>query len=242
MYTLLAWFVAIGTPAWAGQVTVFAAASSADALDEVIESFNAKGEHTAVASYASSSTLAKQIENGAPAGVFLAANPAWMDYIAAKGLTKERADFVGNRLVVVVPAGADDALELSPDSDLVSGLDGRRIAIGDPDHVPGGQYAKAALESLDLWSTLVPHLARGADVRAALAYVERGEAPYGFVYATDAVASGKVTVAAVFPQGSYPPITYPVGRLTDDPAARAFYTHLLDDGFQVFARHGFSRP
>ena len=234
----------IGTAAHAGQVTVFAASSATDALEEVITAFNAEGTHTAVASYASSSTLAKQITNGAPAGVFVAANPKWMDYVADAGMVKDRADLVGNRLVVVVPgAGSEQRVALTAGVDLVSALDGRRIAIGDPDHVPAGQYAQAALEHLGVWTAVAPHLARGKDVRAALAYVEQGECPFGFVYATDAAASDKVTVAGVFPDGSHPPVTYPAARLSDDDAARAFYEHLRSDaGFQVFARHGFSRP
>lgn len=229
--------------AWAGQVTVFAAASSTDALTEVIEAFNAQGEHKAVASFASSSTLAKQIEAGAPAGIFLAANPRWMEYVDERGLAKEHQSFVGNRVVLVAPSGAEREFMLEPGVDLVSSLDGRRIAIGDPDHVPAGLYAKAGLEHLGIWDAVAPHLARAKDVRAALAYVERAETPLGFVYATDAVASGKVTVLSVFPDGAHPPVTYPVARLSDDEAARAFYTYLTsEEGFGVFARLGFSRP
>jgi molybdate transport system substrate-binding protein len=214
-----------------------------DALTEVIDGFNAQGEHRAVASFASSSILAKQIEAGAPADIYLAASDAWMSYVVDRDLTREHQDLVGNTLVLIVPGQSNTPLALSSETDLVSALDGRRIAIGDPDHVPAGQYTKAALEHLGQWSTVAPHLARAKDVRAALAYVERGESPYGFVYATDAAASTRVTIAAVVPPDSHPPVTYPVARLTDDEAARAFYDYLTSStGIGVFERHGFSRP
>lgn len=230
------------------RVRVFAAASTTQALQAVLRAHEAAGGPPADAVVASSSTLARQIEQGAPADLFLSANPRWMDHLEAGGHigADTRRDLLGNRLVVVAPAAAPEHLALTASTDLVARLAGSRLAVGDPDHVPAGLYAKAALEGLGLWDQVEPHLARSADVRAALALVERGEAPLGIVYATDAAASDSVVVVATFPVGSHPPVTYPlaiVAERGEQPGVQAVWSHLQSDAAQaVFAEYGFIRP
>ncbi|MCA1941495.1 MAG: molybdate ABC transporter substrate-binding protein [Caenispirillum bisanense] len=226
------------------RITVFAAASTTDALTEVGAAFARETGVAMVPSFASSSTLAKQIEEGAPADVFVSANAKWMDYLADKGLVvaDSRADLLGNDLVLIAPAdSAVAAVDIGPGLDLAALLNGGRLSVGDPDHVPAGQYAMAALETLGLWDTAEPQLARQNDVRSALVLVERGEAPLGIVYSTDAAAATGVKTVGVFPEDSHPPITYPVALVTDSPAGRSFLAFLKSDAARViFARHGFT--
>ncbi|SOD95312.1 molybdate ABC transporter substrate-binding protein [Caenispirillum bisanense] len=228
----------------AEKITVFAAASTTDALTEVGAAFAKETGVEMVPSFASSSTLAKQIEEGAPAQVFVSANAKWMDYLADKGLVvaDSRADLLGNDLVLIAPADSAVAtVAIGPGLDLAPLLDGGRLSVGDPDHVPVGQYAKAALEKLGLWAATEPQLARQNDVRSALALVERGEAPLGIVYSTDAAASNGVKTVGVFPKDSHSPITYPVALVTDSPAGRSFLAFLQSDAAKaIFARHGFT--
>ena len=174
----------------AQEVLVFAAASLQDAFDAVIEEYQAQGGGEVSASYASSSTLARQIEQGAPADVFISANPEWMDYLEERGLLRagSRTDLLGNGLVLVAPPESETTVEIAPGFDLAGALDGGRLAMGDPDHVPAGIYGRAALESLGVWQAVEPQVARADNVRAALALVARGEAPLGMVYRSDAVA------------------------------------------------------
>ena len=225
-------------------MTVFAAASTTDALGEIAREYEAAGHGHIVISFASSSTLAKQIENGAPADLYLSADEIWMDYLAQRNLIvpASRIDYLGNTLVLIAPKDSRLALTIAPGFPLAASLGDGRLAIGDPDHVPAGIYAKAALEKLGVWQEVEPKLARAEDVRGALAYVERGEAAAGIVYATDA-ARAQVRVVAPFPADTHPPIRYPMALVAghDTHAARAFYNHLRGSAARaVFERYGFT--
>ncbi|MBU2549643.1 MAG: molybdate ABC transporter substrate-binding protein [Proteobacteria bacterium] len=228
------------------EVLVFAAASTTNAITEVCRIFNRKGQGTAKASFASSSTLAKQIENGAPARVYISANVKWMDYLQERGLieTRTRRDLWGNRVVLIAPADSDTPrMDVGPDLPLTGLLHGGRLAMGDPDHVPAGIYAKQALVSLGLWERVEPHLARAKDVRAALALVERGECPLGLVYATDAAISKKVRVIGLVPESAHPPIIYPAAILEGQArgAVSAFFELLRSpESRTVFEKYGFT--
>ena len=228
------------------RVTVFAAASLTDALQELAGDWRRQNGGEVRYSFASSSTLARQIEAGAPADIFISANPEWMDYLAGKNLIvpDSRTEPLGNDLLLVAPA--DSALsKVQIDSNLdVAALvrPGERIATGDPAHVPVGMYAQQALTRLGLWEKTDPLLARADSVRAALALVERGESPLGIVYASDAVASSKVKVVGKFPPDSHDPITYPFAIVMghDTPAVRAFFAKITSGGAaQVYERFGF---
>jgi molybdate transport system substrate-binding protein len=247
LQALVTTFIAILclVPAQARDIVMFAAASTTDALNEVGKAYQAAGHGRVALSFASSSTLAKQIESGAPADLYLSADGRWMDYLAKRNLvvSASRIDFLGNTLVLIAPRDSKLSLEIAPGFPLAAALgpDGR-LAIGDPDHVPAGIYGKAALEKLGVWQQVLPRLARASDVRAALAFVERGETPAGVVYGTDA-ARARVRVVASFPEGSYPKIAYPLALVAghDSPAARAFYDYLRGPAARaVFARYGFA--
>ena len=210
-------------PATAQQLLLFAAASLQDALDAVVEEYQAQGGGEVSASYASSSTLARQIEQGAPADIFISANPEWMDYLEERGLIREgsRADLLGNGLVLVAPRDSGTTVEIAPGFDLLGALDGGLLAMGDPDHVPAGTYGRAAFESLGAWDAVAPHVARADNVRAALALVARGETPLGVVYSSDAAADDTVKVINDFPQVSFPEIVYPIAIIADSERAEA---------------------
>jgi molybdate transport system substrate-binding protein len=216
-------------------LTVFAAASLKNAMDEVASAWRADGGQPVSASYASSSTLAKQIEQGAPADVFVSADEQWMDYLAARKLVDAPRDLLTNRLVVIAAKANPLTIDVKPGVDLLGPLGGGRLAVGDPSNVPAGIYAKEALQKLGVWNAIEPHLAPAADVRAALVLVSRGEAPLGIVYETDALVDPGVRIAGVFPDDSHAPIRYPVAVIQasrnadasrfvaylDTPAARA---------------------
>ena len=233
------------TSAWAQPLTVFAAASLTDTLREVSRLWAQAGHPELRLSFGASSTLARQIEQGAPASLFASADERWMDYLARRGLiaADTRKDVLSNTLVLVVPATRPRAVTLAPGFDLAGLLGpGGRLATGDPAHVPVGLYAAQALKALGLWETVEPRLARTQDVRAALLFVERGEAAAGIVYATDAAASRGVVIAGQFPAGSHDPVTYPFAltRSGDTPEARALMTFLTGpEARAVFLRHGF---
>jgi molybdate transport system substrate-binding protein len=234
------------TPATAQELLVFAAASLQDALNEVIQVYQAQGGGEVNASYGSSSTLARQIEQGAPADLYISANPEWMDYLGERDLIREgsRADLLGNGLVLVAPLDSATAVEIAPGFDLLGALDGGLLAMGDPDHVPAGIYGRAALESLDVWQAVAPHVARADNVRAALALVARGEAPLGIVYRSDAVADQHIKVIGDFPEDSHPPIIYPIAIVADSAHAEvAAFFDLLKSGeaATIFERFGFTR-
>jgi molybdate transport system substrate-binding protein len=228
----------------AADVAMFAAASTTDALGEIARAYEAEGRGRIAISFASSSTLARQIENGAPADLYLSADEAWMDYLAQRNLIvpTSRIDYLGNALVLIAPKDSALALRISPGFPLAASLGDGRLAMGDPDHVPAGIYGKAALEKLGVWQQVASRLARAEDVRGALAYVERGEAAAGIVYATDA-ARAEVRVVATFPPDTHPPIRYPMALVAgrDTPAARAFYDYLRGPAARaVFERYGFT--
>jgi molybdate transport system substrate-binding protein len=229
----------------AQELTVFAAASLTDAMKDVSAQW-AKDVHQPLRlSFGASSTMARQIEQGAPANLFASADEKWMDYLADKKLiaADTRRDLLGNDLVLVVPADKPQHVTVGPGFDLLGllGPNGR-IATGDPAHVPVGLYAEQALKKLGLWDAVQPRLARTDDVRAALLLVERGEAPAGIVYATDAAVSKGVMVAGVFPANSHDPVSYPfaVVKSGDTPEARALMTFLAGpDARAIFDKRGF---
>jgi molybdate transport system substrate-binding protein len=225
---------------------VFAAASTTEAVNDVAAAFADNHLGTVLPSYGSSSTLAKQIENGAPAAIFLSADEQWMDYLDAKKLLVpgSRIDLLGNALVLIAPKEGSVAKEVSiaPGFPLAQMLGDGRLAMGDPAHVPAGLYGKAALDSLGVWDQVKDKVAAGESVRAALAFVERGETPYGIVYAT---ASAKVRQVGIFPESSHPRILYPVALVAghDVPEARAFLDFLKGPEAQaIFAKYGFRSP
>ena len=227
-------------------ITVFAAASATNALSEIAKMYAAGGGGAVALSFASSSTLAKQIENGAPADVFLSANAQWMDHLAAKQLLDagSRADLLGNRIVLIVPKDSPvQTLAVTPQLNLkdILGADGR-LSVGDPAHVPVGSYAKAALEHLQLWPQVENRLAPAKDVRAGLALVERGESPLGIVYASDAGISDKVRIVGTFPADSHPKVDYPIAAIKgpNSASARAFIAFLRGaQARAVWAKYGF---
>lgn len=231
--------------AMAGEVLVFAAASTTNALDEIAVLFQAKGLGTVKASYASSSTLAKQIEQGAPADVFLSADQQWSDYLAGRNLLDpaSRSNLLGNQLVLVAPLDAKvPPIRVDKDFDLAALLGNGRLSTGDPDHVPVGLYAKQALEHLGQWQRFENKIARADSVRSALAFVEIGEAPFGIVYATDAVVSKKVKVVATFPETLHDPVVYPVALVAgrNNPTAKAYLEFLGSPAAaEVFKKYGF---
>jgi molybdate transport system substrate-binding protein len=196
-------------------------------------------------SFGSSSTLARQIEQGAPANLFASADEKWMDYLADKKLIAldTRKDLVGNDLVLVVPPDKPQHVTIKPGFDLLGMLGpSGRIATGDPAHVPVGIYAEQALKKLGLWDAVSPRLARADDVRSALLLVERGEAPAGIVYATDAAVSKAVMVAGTFPADSHDPVSYPFAVVSsgDTPEARALMTFLVGPQVRdIFVKRGF---
>jgi molybdate transport system substrate-binding protein len=229
------------------ELTVLAAASLTNALEDIGAQYEADTGKTVQFSFASSSALAKQIEAGAPAQIFASADQKWMDYLAERNLIEAdtRVSPIGNSLVLIVPsdsAASDITIDASTDLTSLIGTDGR-LSIGDPDHVPAGIYAREALESLGLWATTGPRLARAEDVRAALVLVERGEAPLGIVYATDAAMSDKVRVVGTVPANSHTPITYPFAIVAGQNGADAdaFFRYVTGpDGLETFRKYGFS--
>ncbi len=230
--------------ACAGEVIVFAAASLKTALDEVAAAWEAETGNEVTISYAGSSQLAKQILAGAPADIFLSANVAWMDEVEKDGLVAagQRADILGNTLVLIGHGAAPKA-EIGPGLDLAGLLGDGKLAMALVDSVPAGIYGKAALTALGLWEGVAPSVAQADNVRAALALVAAGEAPYGIVYATDAAADDAVSVVGAFPPESYPPIVYPAALLAGatDEADAAFFAALKGGAAAaIFEKHGFS--
>ncbi|HET6223129.1 MAG TPA: molybdate ABC transporter substrate-binding protein [Dongiaceae bacterium] len=233
-------------PAAAEDLLVFAAASTKNAAEDIAKLYAAESQDKVTYSFAASSDLAKQIENGAPAVIFISADTKWMDYLAERKLIApdSRRDLLGNKLVLIAPADSQLTVALGKGAPLADALGDGKLAMGEPESVPAGRYGKAALEGLGIWSAVEPKVARTKDVRAALTLVERGEAAAGIVYSTDAAISKKVKVIAEFPADSYPPIVYPVAIVAgkDDAAAKAFHAFLngpkartvfLDYGFAV---------
>lgn len=223
---------------------VLAAASLQEAMTDAAKAWAARKHAPPVLSFAASSALARQIEAGAPADLFVSADEEWMDYVAGKSLIQPgtRATFLSNHLVLIAPAASRAQLRIGANFPLARALGNGRLAIADPDAVPAGKYGEAALTKLGVWDAVKDRLARGENVRAALALVERGEAPFGIVYATDAKASAKVRIVDTFPPRSYPPIIYPIATLKTSrhPETEAFRRFLLSrEGKAIFARRGF---
>lgn len=231
------------SPAWADRITVFAAASMTGVLDEIAQGFMADSGHEVVLSYAGSSTLARQIEQGAPADVFISANSDWMDYLEGSGkiAADTRFDFSSNRLVLIATGPEGPPVKLDRRDDLVQRLGAGRLAMALVEAVPAGIYGKTALEKLGLWDSVAPRVAQTDNVRAALALVAVGAAPLGVVYASDAQAEPRVHVVAIFPETSHPPILYPAAAVAgrDTDAVRAFLDHLQSGAAQDALRaHG----
>lgn len=232
-------------PARADDVIVFAAASLTNALNEIGESFTAKTGHTVKPSYAASSALARQVEQGAPAHVFASADLKWMDYLTqARQINADsRFNLLGNTLVLVAPADSRQGrVELDAKTDIAALAGPGRIATGNPDSVPVGLYFRQAMERAGQWKAVEPKIAGTDSVRAALTLVERGEVPLGVVYATDAAVSKKVKVVGSFPDTMHDPIVYPFALIAgkETPAARAFLDYVRSDASKgVFAKYGF---
>ncbi len=226
---------------------MFAAASLQNALEESASEFQRASGHTVRLSFAGSSTLARQIEQGAPADLFIAANAQWMDYVQERSLIAPdtRTDLVSNELVIVARTDSTVRLVIAPGIDIVASLGGGRLAVADPDHVPAGIYAKAALQSLDVWTPVEPHLARTSNVRAALALVSAQATPLGIVYRSDADADPSVRVVGAFAADTHPPIVYPAAITThgNSEAARDFLHYLASPAAAtIFTRRGFTLP
>lgn len=227
-------------------LVVFAAASMKTALDEIAANWAKEtGKPAPKISYAASNVLARQIEQGAPADLFVSADLDWMDEAAGKGAIRPgtRIDLLGNRIVLIGPSTSTAAVELKPGVDLTALLGQGRLAMGQVDAVPAGKYGKAALEKLGAWDRLKDKVAQADNVRAALLLVSRGEAPLGIVYATDAVTDPRVKVIATFPADSHPPIIYPAAVTTGSAHAdaAAFLAYLRGKAAQpVFEKQGFT--
>lgn len=240
MRKLILCLLLFALPARAAELRAYAAASLTNALQEI-----AAGRTDVKFSFAASSTLARQIEQGAAADLFLSADEEWMDYLAQRGLiaADTRIAPLSNALVLVAPAGPAKPVALARGLDLAALLGpGGRLVTGDPAHVPVGRYARQALETLGLWAAAEPRLARAENVRAALLLVERGEAPYGIVYSTDAAIAPKVKVVATFPPDSHPPISYPMAvvKSRDGAAPRALLYELTGPAAKaIYVKNGF---
>lgn len=228
----------------AGEVLVFAASSLTNALDQVAGAWTAETGHSAVMSYAGSSALARQIQEGAPADIFISASVDWMDAMETSGDLRDgtRRDILGNRLVLI--AHGRDAVPVTIDEslDLVGMLDGGRLSMALVEAVPAGVYGRAALVSLGLWDDVAPLVVQSYSVRTALAFVAMGETPLGIVYATDAAVQDNVTVIGTFPEGSHPPIILPaaVTAQSASPVASAFLDFLGSATARaIWAEHGF---
>jgi molybdate transport system substrate-binding protein len=226
-------------------VTIFAAASATDAVNEIAEAYAARSGGSIRPVVASSSTLARQIDEGAPADIFLSSSVAWMDHLDQGGLLAPgtRLPLLSNRLVLIAPADSPLQLRLSSDLPLRELLGDSRLAVGDPAHVPAGIYARQALEALGLWDQVADRLAQASNVRAALALVDRGEVAAGIVYETDAAIAPRVRIVDAFPDDVTPPITYPLAIVAgrDTPAVRAAYDFLKSEtATAIFSKHGFT--
>jgi len=226
-----------------GSVLVFAAASLANVLTDLDQAFAARTGIHVTSSFAASSTLAKQVEAGAPADVYFSADLQWMDYLQQRGLLRpgSRRDVVGNSLVLIAPAASPLRVRIAPGFDLGRLLGGGRLAVADPDSVPAGIYGREALQKLGVWSSVAPRLVRAENVRAALEYVARGDAPLGIVYRTDALVEKQVRIVGVFPASSHAPIVYPVAltRRAGEGAARYLVFITSADARPIFRKWGF---
>jgi molybdate transport system substrate-binding protein len=220
-------------------LVVLGASSLTDALNEIGPAFTAKTHRGVTLSYAASSALARQIEAGAPADVFMSADTAWMDYLQARNLIDPNV--LGNRLVLISPADSSVTIKIAPHFALAKLLGDGRLATGNPDSVPVGKYARSALTKLGVWSEVQDKIAAADNVRAALALVARGEAPLGIVYRTDALIEKKVRIVADFPASSHEPIVYPAAATARDHVGAADFVKFLSSptARAIFAKYGF---
>ena len=242
----LTWTASVQSAAAQGKdVVVFAAASLKNALDDIAGQWQRETGKKAVISYAASNTLIKQIEQGAPADIFISADLDWMDYGQQNNLIRpdSRFNLLGNRLVLIAPKDASVSANIQPGFDLATLLKGGRLAMGNVDAVPAGKYGKAALEKLGVWDSVKDKIAQAESVRAALLFVSRGEAPLGIVYQTDAAADPGVKIVGTFPENTHPPIIYPVAltKESTNPNAQAFLDYLrLPAARAAIERQGFT--
>ena len=226
-------------------VVIFAAASLKTALDQIASAWEKKSGTPTSISYAASSALAKQIEAGAPADVFLSADLRWMDWLEERTLiaSDTRKTLLGNALVLIAPRKSDIEIKIAPGFPLAEKLGDGRLAMGEPSSVPAGTYGKTALEHLGVWNDVASKVAGAENVRVALAYVARGETPLGIVYATDANSEPNVRIVDTFPADSHPPVVYPVARMaaSTNPEAEAFMNFLASpEAAAVFEGEGFT--
>ena len=230
--SLLVVLLALGwaSPVAAAGVTIFAAASLKEALDGQARQFETSTGSKVVISYGASNALAKQIEAGAPADMFISADLDWMDHVDQRRLLMPdtRVNLLRNTLVLIGPASSKAALAIGPNFRIAAALGQDKLAMANPDSVPAGKYGKAALEKLGVWSAVEKQVARAENVRAALALVSRGEAPFGIVYSTDALSDKGVRIVGTFPPETYPPIIYPAALLATSKSAggRLLLDHL----------------
>lgn len=228
----------------AAPLTVFAAASLTDSLKAVADAYKAKTGASVTLSFGASSTLARQIEQGAQADIFISADTDWMDYLQKAGLIADatRKDLLGNQLVLVAASGTKAPPRIAPHFDLAGALGDGKLALADPSSVPAGKYGKAALTALGVWDSVSSKVAPAENVRVALEYVARGEAPFGIVYATDARVAPSVHVVGVFPESTHAPIVYPVALTkAASPAAHAFLDYLNGpEAKAIFEKAGFT--
>jgi molybdate transport system substrate-binding protein len=239
--------LALAPFAWADNVTVFAAASLKEALDAAVRSFESSSGDKVTVSYAGSNALARQIEAGAPADLFISADTDWIDHVEQHGLAApaSRRTLLGNDLVLIAPATSQVKVKLAPGVNIAAILGDKRIALANPEAVPAGKYAKAAFSALGAWGAIEGKVAAADNVRAALALVARGETPLGVVYRTDAMAEKNVRVVDTFPAGSHPAIVYPmvVLKRSTTPAANALATYLAGpEARATFEKFGFRAP
>ena len=226
-------------------VVVFAAASLKNALDDVAAHWKSDSHRAPKISYAASSALAKQIEQGAPADLFISADLDWMNYLDQRKLLKPgtRFDLLGNRIALVAGKDFTKPIKIGPGFDLAGALGNGRLAMANVDAVPAGKYGKAALEKLGVWSLVANKIAPTADVRAALVLVARGEAPLGIVYQTDAAAEPSVHIVDLFPTDTHPPIIYPAALIatSKNPDAKRFLDYLASPAAKpLFEKQGFT--
>jgi molybdate transport system substrate-binding protein len=220
----LALYLTVGSPlVTAADVTVFAAASLKEAMDEQAKQFEADSGNKVIVSYGASNALAKQIEAAAPADIFISADLDWMDYLDQRHLLgpNTRVNLLRNTLVLIGPSSSNSTLKIAPNFGLAAALGTEKLAMANPDSVPAGKYGKSALEKLGVWTSVEKQVARAETVRAALVLVSRGEAPFGIVYKTDASVDKGVKVLDTFPPDSHPPIIYPAALVAASKSTAA---------------------
>lgn len=241
LLTLLTTVSSIAAPA---PLLVYAAASLTNVLEELGRQYQASSTQAVKFSFAASSTLARQIEAGAPADIFISADTDWADYLQNRNLIQPttRFNLLGNRLVLVAPKGSTVQLKIASNFPLRGALGKGRLSIGDPDSVPAGKYARSSLLALGTWNSVTDKLVLGDTVRTTLAFVSRGDAPLGIVYATDALIDKNVRIVDVFPEGTHAPIVYPIALTTDASTGAAGFVAFLRsaESAAVFKRYGFT--